>query len=54
MLRKIQEKIASKVLIHRHMDLLVDDIVKTHPFFKHIIPDNILIAISPSNGNKTV
>jgi len=35
------------------MDLLVDDIVKTHPFFKHIIPDNILIAISPSNGNKS-
>jgi hypothetical protein len=35
------------------MYLLVDDIVKTHPFFKHIIPDNILIAISPSNGNKS-
>jgi len=35
------------------MELLVDDIVKTHPFFKHIIPDNILIAISPSNGNKS-
>jgi len=34
------------------MDMLVDDIVKTHPFFNHIIPDNILIAISPSNGNK--
>jgi predicted metallopeptidase len=35
------------------MDLLVDDIVKTHPFFKHIIPDSIFIAISPSNGNKS-
>ena len=35
-----------------NMNLLVDDIVKTHPFFKHIKIQNILIAISPSNGNK--
>src|SRR5659263_56819 len=35
-----------------NMTLLVDDIIKTHPFFKHIKIRNILIAISPSNGNK--
>ncbi|MCX9085245.1 MAG: hypothetical protein OIN87_10675 [Candidatus Methanoperedens sp.] len=35
------------------MYLLVDDIVKIHPFFNHIIPDNILVAISPSNSNKS-
>ncbi len=34
------------------MNLLVKDIVKTHPAFSHIIPDNILIAVSPSNGNR--
>jgi len=35
-----------------NMTLLVDDIIKTHPFFKHIRLKDILIAISPSNGNK--
>jgi hypothetical protein len=35
-----------------NMALLVDDIIKTHPFFNHIRISNILIAISPSNGNK--
>lgn len=35
-----------------NMMLLVDDIIKTHPFFKHIKTENILIAISPSNGNR--
>ncbi len=35
-----------------NMALLVDDIIKTHPFFKHIRIENILIAISPSNGNR--
>lgn len=34
-----------------NMALLVDDIIKTHPFFKHIRIENILVAISPSNGN---
>ena len=34
------------------MTLLVDDIVKTHPTFDHIILKNILIAISQSNGRK--
>ena len=35
-----------------NMVLLVDDIIKTHPFFNHIRINNILVAISPSNGNK--
>jgi predicted metallopeptidase len=35
-----------------NMALLVDDIIKTHPFFKHIRIENILVAISPSNGNR--
>ena len=35
-----------------NMTLLVDDIIKTHPFFKHIKVKNILIAMSPSNGNR--
>lgn len=35
-----------------NMTLLVDDIIKTHPFFKHIVIKNMLIAISPSNGSK--
>ncbi len=34
------------------MTLLVDDIVKTHPAFGHIKPENILVAISPSNGSR--
>ncbi len=34
------------------MNLLVKDIVKTHPAFNHIIFDNILVAISPSNGSR--
>ncbi|MDP2766829.1 MAG: hypothetical protein Q8O41_05190 [Candidatus Methanoperedens sp.] len=34
------------------MTLLVNDVVKTHPAFSHIIPDNILVAISPSNGSR--
>ncbi|KCZ71455.1 hypothetical protein ANME2D_02185 [Candidatus Methanoperedens nitroreducens] len=33
------------------MTLLVEDIVKTHPSFCHIRPENILIAISHSNGS---
>jgi predicted metallopeptidase len=32
------------------MTLLVKDVVNTHPFFCHIRPDNVLVAISPSNG----
>lgn len=35
-----------------NMTTLVDDIVKTHPFFKHIRINEILVAISPSNGNR--
>ena len=35
-----------------NMTLLVNDIIKTHPFFKHIIIKNILVTISPSNGSK--
>ncbi len=35
-----------------NMALLVDDIINTHPFFKHIRIENILVAISPSNGNR--
>ena len=35
-----------------NMTLLVDDIIKIHPFFKHIKIENILIVISPSNGNR--
>jgi len=35
-----------------NMALLVDDIIKIHPFFKHIRIENILVAISPSNGNR--
>lgn len=35
-----------------NMSLLVKDIVKTHSAFCHIIPDKILIAISPSNGSR--
>lgn len=35
-----------------NMALLVDDIIKMHPFFKHIGIKNILIAISPSNSNR--
>ena len=35
-----------------NMTLLVEDITKTHPFFKHIRIKNILIAISSSNGNR--
>lgn len=34
------------------MTLLVKDIVKTHPGFNHIMPEGVLIAISPSNGSK--
>lgn len=34
------------------MNLLVKDIVKTHPAFSHVIFDNILVAISPSNGSR--
>ncbi|MCZ7396829.1 MAG: hypothetical protein ABOK23_10335 [Candidatus Methanoperedens sp.] len=34
------------------MNLLVKDIVKTHPAFTHIIPDNTLIVISLSNGSR--
>ena len=35
-----------------NMTMLVDDIVKTHPFFKHIRINEILVAISPSNGTR--
>ncbi len=34
-----------------NMTLLVEDIVKTHPYFGHIKPENILVAVSPSNGS---
>lgn len=34
------------------MTLLVEDVVKTHPAFSHIVPENILVAISPSNGSR--
>ena len=36
-----------------NMALLVQDIVKTHPSFSHIVINNILIAISPSNGSRS-
>jgi predicted metallopeptidase len=35
------------------MTMLVRDIVKTHPAFNHIMPDNILVAVSPSNGSRS-
>lgn len=35
------------------MTLLIEDIVKTHPFFSHIDPDNVLVTISPSNGSRS-
>ncbi|MCZ7355944.1 MAG: putative metallopeptidase [Candidatus Methanoperedens sp.] len=35
-----------------NMTLLVEDIAKTHPSFSHIQLNNILIAISPSNGSR--
>ncbi len=34
------------------MNMLVMDIVKTHPAFAHIIPGNVLVAVSPSNGSR--
>lgn len=34
------------------MTLLVEDVVKTHPAFSHIVLKNILVAISPSNGSR--
>lgn len=34
------------------MTLLIKDIVKTHAGFGHIKPDNIFIAVSPSNGSR--
>ena len=34
------------------MTLLVEDIVKVHPAFSHIELNNILVAISPSNGSR--
>ena len=34
------------------MTLLVQDIIATHPVFSHINPDNVFIAVSPSNGSK--
>lgn len=36
-----------------NMALLVKDVVKTHPVFSHIMTDNILVAISPSNGSRS-
>ncbi len=36
-----------------NMALLVQDIVKTHPSFSHIVLNKILIAISPSNGSRS-
>ncbi len=35
-----------------NMKRLIEDIIKTHPAFSHIDPGNILVAISPSNGNR--
>ncbi len=35
-----------------NMTLLVEDIVRTHPSFSHIVLKNILVAISPSNGSR--
>lgn len=32
--------------------MLVEDVVRTHPAFSHIMTDNILVAISPSNGSR--
>ncbi len=37
----------------RSMTLLMEDIVKTHPSFSHISLNNILVAISPSNGSRS-
>ncbi len=34
------------------MRRLLEDIIKTHPAFSHIDPANLLVAISPSNGNR--
>jgi hypothetical protein len=36
-----------------NMALLVQDIVKIHPSFNHIILNKILIAISPSNSSRS-
>ncbi|VVB89674.1 Uncharacterised protein [uncultured archaeon] len=35
-----------------NMKLLVEDIVRTHPFFAHIVLNNIFVAISSSNGSR--
>jgi predicted metallopeptidase len=35
-----------------NMTLLVEDVVKTHPAFSHIITNNVLVAISNANGSK--
>ncbi len=35
-----------------NMTLLVEDIARVHPFFNHIKIQNVLVAISRSNGNK--
>jgi predicted metallopeptidase len=35
------------------MTRLVRDIVKTHHAFTHIVPDNILVAVSSSNGSRS-
>lgn len=32
--------------------MLVGDVVKTHPAFRHIVAENILIAISHANGSR--
>lgn len=35
------------------MTRLIEDIVKTHPSFDHIDPDNILVVMSRSNGSRS-
>jgi len=34
------------------MTLLIEDVVKTHSAFNHLVLKNILVAISPSNGSR--
>lgn len=35
------------------MTQLVRDVVKNHPAFSHIVPHNIIVAVSPSNGSRS-
>ncbi len=36
-----------------NMTLLIKDIINAHASFRHIVPEKVLIAISPSNGSRS-